>query len=309
MAERHILIGTRGSPLALWQANHVRALLASSAVVDEDAIALQVITTSGDRITDKPLREFGGKGLFTKEIDEALLGGQVDLAVHSMKDLPTELPDGIVIGAVLRRGDVRDALISASGASLAELPEGAVIGSSSLRRQAQLRRLRPDLKVVDFRGNVETRLRKLEQGAADATLLALAGLERLGLGDRATAVMPTAAILPAVAQGAIGVTCRGDDERTLSLLRPIDDEVSAMAIACERAYLAELDGSCKTPIAGLAEISGGRLHFRGMALLPDGTDFEEIEIEGSASEAARLGRDAGRELAKRGRRILDVLRR
>ncbi len=304
-----MLIGTRGSPLALWQANHVRALLASSGGVAEDAIALQVITTSGDRITDKPLREFGGKGLFTKEIDEALLGGQVDLAVHSMKDLPTELPDGIVIGAVLRRGDVRDALISASGASLAELPEGAVIGSSSLRRQAQLRRLRPDLKVVDFRGNVETRLRKLEQGVADATLLALAGLERLGLGERVTAVMPTAAILPAVAQGAIGVTCRGGDKRTLSLLRSIDDEISAMAVACERAYLAELDGSCKTPIAGLAEIAHDRLHFRGIALMPDGTDFEEIEIEGGAGEAARLGREAGRELAKRGRRILDVLRR
>ncbi len=309
MAERHILIGTRGSPLALWQANHVRALLASSHELTTDQIALQVITTSGDRITDKPLREFGGKGLFTKEIDEALLAGRVDLAVHSMKDLPTELPDGIVIGAVLRRGDVRDALLSASGVPLAELPEGAVIGSSSLRRQAQLRRLRPDLNVVDFRGNVETRLRKLEQGAADATLLALAGLERLGLRERVTAVMPTAEILPAVAQGAIGATCRREDERTLSLLESVNDDISTMAVACERAYLAELDGSCKTPIAGLAEITNGSLRFRGIALLPDGTDFEEIEIEGSAGEAARIGREAGRELAKRGRRILDVLRR
>jgi hydroxymethylbilane synthase len=308
LAHRPLLIGTRGSPLALWQADHVRTRLAACSDLAEDEIALQVITTSGDRIRDKPLREFGGKGLFTKEIDDALLAKRVDLAVHSMKDLPTELPEGIVVGAVLRRGDVRDAFISLRGDSLAALSEGAVIGSSSLRRQSQLRRLRPDLRVVDFRGNVETRLQKLEQGAADATLLAFAGLERLGLTARVTAVMPASEILPAVAQGAIGITCRAGDERTLALLRSVNDEISAAAVSCERAYLAELDGSCKTPIAGLAEISDGRLRFRGLVLKPDGTDWEEIAIEGNASEAMRLGRDAGRELAVRAERILDTLR-
>ena len=181
MSDRPILIGTRGSPLALWQANHVRTLLIDAHGLGEDAVALEPITTSGDRIRDKPLRDFGGKGLFTKEIDEALLAGAVDLAVHSMKDLPTELPYDVVIGAVLKRGDVRDAFISATGEPLSALPQGAVVGSSSLRRQAQMKRLRPDLRVIDFRGNVETRLAKLERGVADATILALAGLKRLGL--------------------------------------------------------------------------------------------------------------------------------
>ena len=308
MADRPLLIGTRGSPLALWQAEHVRTGLATSSSLAADDIGLEVITTSGDRIRDKPLREFGGKGLFTKEIDEALLAGRVDIAVHSMKDLPTELPEGIVIGAVLRRGDVRDAFISRKAGSIAELPKGAVVGSSSLRRQAQVRRLRPDLEVIDFRGNVETRLAKLEQGVADATLLALAGLERLGLTDRVTAVMPAKDILPAVAQGAIGITCRARDARTLALLAPVNDDISATAVACERAFLAELDGSCKTPIAGLAEIADGRLHFRGLALNPDGTDWEEIAVEGNAEDGVTLGSDAGRDLAARASRFLDSLR-
>ncbi len=308
MADRPLLIGTRGSPLALWQAEHVRTRLAASSDLTKDHIGLEVITTSGDRIRDKPLRDFGGKGLFTKEIDEALLAERVDIAVHSMKDLPTELPDGIIVGAVLRRGDVRDAFICTKAGSIAELPKGAVVGSSSLRRQAQLRRLRPDFKVVDFRGNVETRLLKLDQGVADATLLALAGLERLGLTGHVTAIMPASDILPAVAQGAIGITCRARDDRTLALLKPVNDEASATAVACERAFLAELDGSCKTPIAGLAEIADGRLRFRGLALKPDGTDWEEIAVEGKAEDAVQLGSEAGRDLAARASRFLDSLR-
>jgi hydroxymethylbilane synthase len=271
-------------------------LLLAAHGLGTEAVALSAITTSGDRLRDKPLREFGGKGLFTKEIDEALLAGEVDLAVHSMKDLPTELPAGIVIGAVLKRGDVRDAFISRDGEGLMNLPQGAVVGSSSLRRQAQIRRLRPDLQVIDFRGNVETRLAKLERGLADATLLALAGLERLGLAAHVTAVMPTDEILPAVAQGAIGVAARAGDARTLSLLQALNDEKTAQAIACERSFLAELDGSCKTPIAGLAEIDDGALRFRGLILKPDGTEWHAVEMTGAATEAAGIGTAAGQDL-------------
>src|SRR3989337_2842802 len=236
-----LLIGTRGSPLALWQARHVWARLLEAANLGEGAIGLSVITTSGDRIKDKALRDFGGKGLFTKEIDEALLRGDVDMAVHSMKDLETDLPAGLCIAAILPRGDVRDAFISAKASALAELPPGSVLGTSSLRRAAQMRRLRPDLRVVDFRGNVETRLNKLAEGRADATLLALAGLERLGLASHATSILSTEEMLPAVAQGAIGVTCRVDDASTRALLEPLNDKASAATVACEAANLAPLD--------------------------------------------------------------------
>ncbi len=296
MANRPLLIGTRGSPLALWQAEHVRALLIGAHGLGQDAVALSVITTSGDRIRDKPLRDFGGKGLFTKEIDEALLSGAVDLAVHSMKDLPTELPPGISIAAVLPRGDVRDAFISAKGETLAALPPGAVVGSSSLRRQAQVKRLRPDLRAIDLRGNVETRLKKLEQGMVDATLLALAGLERLGLTDHVTSVLPTDEMLPAVAQGAIGVSCRSDDAQTRALLQALNDDSTATAVACERAFLGELDGSCRTPIAGLAEIADGFLRFRGLVLTPEGTEWHEVEKRGSLEDAVSIGASSGREL-------------
>ena len=296
MVHRPLLIGTRGSPLALWQANHVRALLLDVHGLREDAVALEPITTTGDRLRDKPLRDFGGKGLFTKEIDDALLAGAVDLAVHSMKDLPTDLPPGIVIAAVLKRGDVRDAFISAGGESLAALPPGAVVGSSSLRRQAQVKRLRPDLKVIDFRGNVETRLAKIERGAADATLLALAGLKRLGLADHVTSILSTEEMLPAVAQGAIGIACRSNDARTRDLLQALNDPATATAVACERAFLGELDGSCRTPIAGLAEISGDALRFRGLVLNPEGSEWHEIERLGRPSDAASIGAEAGRAL-------------
>ena len=296
MDDRKLLIGTRGSPLALWQANHVRALLIAAHGLGEDAVALEPITTSGDRIRDKPLRDFGGKGLFTKEIDEALLGNRVDIAVHSMKDLPTELPPGISIAAVLPRGDVRDAFISARGESLAALPPGAVVGSSSLRRQAQVKRLRPDLQAIDLRGNVETRLKKLEQGIVDATLLALAGLERLGLTGHVTSVLPTDEMLPAVAQGAIGISCRSDDAKTRNLLQALNDDSTATAVACERAFLAQLDGSCRTPIAGLAEIADGTLRFRGLVLTPEGTEWHEIEQRGLPYDAVSIGASSGREL-------------
>jgi hydroxymethylbilane synthase len=296
LGDRKLLIGTRGSPLALWQANHVRALLIDAHGPGEDAVALEPITTSGDRIRDKPLRDFGGKGLFTKEIDEALLAKRVDIAVHSMKDLPTDLPPGITIAAVLPRGDVRDAFISAKGESLAALPPGAVVGSSSLRRQAQVKRLRPDLQAIDFRGNVETRLKKLDQGMVDATLLALAGLERLGLTRHVTSVLPTDEMLPAVAQGAIGVSCRRDDAKTRDLLQALNDVRTATAVACERAFLGELDGSCRTPIAGLAEIADGALRFRGLVLNPGGTEWHEIEKSGAPDDAVGIGASSGREL-------------
>jgi hydroxymethylbilane synthase len=300
LAKRPLLIGTRGSPLALWQARHVCALLLSAHGLTDGDVELAIITTSGDRIKDRPLREFGGKGLFTKEIDEALLASKVDLAVHSMKDLPTDLPSKIIIGAVLPRGDVRDAFISSHAKSLAELPEGAVVGTSSLRRQAQILRARPDLRVMDLRGNVETRLHKIEQGEADATVLALAGLERLGLASHAAAVLSTEEMLPAVAQGAIGVACRADDKSTIALLAPLNDATTAACVTCERSFLATLEGSCKTPIAGLAEMADGTMRFRGLVLKPDGSAWHGAELAAAAAAAAEsIGRDVGRELLAR----------
>jgi hydroxymethylbilane synthase len=296
---RPLLIGTRGSPLALWQARHVWSRLLATSGLGEGDVGLNVITTSGDRIKDKPLREFGGKGLFTKEIDEALLREDADLAVHSMKDLPTDLPRGIAIAAVLPRADVRDAFISSKAPSLEALPPGSAVGTSSLRRAAQVRRLRPDLRVVDFRGNVETRLKKLGDGQADATLLALAGLERLGLAAHATSILSTEEMLPAVAQGAIGITCRADDAKTRALLEPLNDQASATSVACERSFLARLDGSCKTPIAGLAEIEAGTLRFRGLIITPDGSEWDDIEVTGKAEHARQIGSDAGAELLAR----------
>ncbi|MEX2166545.1 MAG: hydroxymethylbilane synthase [Methyloceanibacter sp.] len=299
MPEQPLLIGTRGSPLALWQARHVWARLLALAGLGEGDLGLSVITTSGDRIKDKPLRDFGGKGLFTKEIDEALLRGDVDLAVHSMKDLPTELPSALCIAAVLPRGDVRDAFISNVASSLADLPQGARVGTSSLRRQAQVKRLRPDLRVIEFRGNVETRLKKLDAGEADATLLAVAGLERLGLLSHITSILSTEEMLPAAAQGAIGVTCRADDAKTRALLATLNDAAAATTVASERSFLASLDGSCKTPIAGLAEIEGGTLLLRGLILTPDGTEWYEVEKTGPVTHAKSIGTEAGQELIAR----------
>ncbi len=289
-------IGTRGSPLALWQADAVRSALAGIGV----AAAVAPIRTTGDRITDRPLAEAGGKGLFTKEIDEALLSGRVDLAVHSAKDLPTALPEGIVVAACLKRADVRDAFLSPQAKHIRDLPAGAVIGTASLRRAALALRLRPDLRVVPMRGNVETRLRKLAAGEADATLLALAGLTRLGLADRAAGVLDPDEWLPAPGQGTIAVTARSGDAGVLAALAKIDDRATSLALAAERAFLAVLDGSCRTPIGGLAEIDGERLRLRGIIVKPDGSEAHDVERLGPAAEAEALGADAGQELARRG---------
>jgi hydroxymethylbilane synthase len=292
-------IGSRGSPLALTQAREVRARLAATHAFDPERIAIQVIRTSGDAIQDRPLAEAGGKGLFTKEIEEALLAETIDLAVHSSKDMPTVLPAGLMLAAFLPREDVRDAFISRKVKRLADLPAGAVVGSSSLRRQAMVLRRRPDLKVIQFRGNVETRLRKLEESVADATLLALAGLKRLGRADVVTSVMEPDEFLPAVGQGAICIETRANDERTRALVAALDHADTATALVCERAFLAVLDGSCRTPIAGHAHIANGKLGFRGMILRPDGSEAHETTRNGARSDAVALGADAGRELKAR----------
>ena len=302
MQQPVIRIGTRGSALALAQAHAVRAQLMAAHDLAEAQFDVRIIKTSGDRIQDRPLSEVGGKGLFTKEIEEALLAAEIDLAVHSMKDLQTELPPGLTIAAVLAREDVRDAFISTRYRALAALPAGAVVGTSSLRRAVQVRRLRPDLEVIGFRGNVETRLRKLEQGVASATFLAVAGLNRLGLADRITAAMPVEAMLPAVGQGAVGVEIRAGDQRTAMLLAPLDHQPTALCVATERAYLKVLDGSCRTPIAGLATLAAGVLTLHGMVLSPDGGRAVETRRSGAPERALSLGEDAARELISRGGR-------
>jgi hydroxymethylbilane synthase len=293
-------IGTRGSPLALAQAEEVRRRIADRGLALADEIAIEPIRTTGDRITDRPLAVAGGKGLFTKEIDEALLARRISLAVHSAKDMPTVLPDGLVLAACLPRGDVRDAFISPQVQRLTELPKGAVLGTSSLRRQALALRARPDLRVVNLRGNVETRLRKIADGEADATLLALAGLTRLGLADRATSLLDPDEWLPAVGQGVIAVVARADDARTLRHLNAIDHAATSPALAAERAFLAVLDGSCRTPIGGLARVNGDRLTFRGIIVKPDGSAAHEVAREGAIADAAAIGADAGSDLARRG---------
>jgi len=292
-------IGTRGSPLALWQAREVRAHLAAAHGVEPEAIAIEAIRTTGDVIQDRPLSEAGGKGLFTKEIEQALLDKAIDLAVHSSKDMPTALPAGLELAACLPREDVRDAFISRRSASLADLPHGAVIGTASLRRQAMVKRLRPDVSVVTFRGNVDTRLKKLDDGVVDATLLALAGLKRLGREAAATAVLEVDAFLPAVGQGAIGIEVREADTRTRDLLAKINHAETLTALHTERAFLAVLDGSCRTPIAGHARTEGGDILFRGMILRPDGTEVHETARRGGIQDGAILGADAARELRGR----------
>ena len=292
-------IGTRGSPLALVQARAVRGRLAAAHGIDAERIALEIIRTTGDTIRDRPLAELGGKGLFTKEIEEALAAGAIDLAVHSAKDMPTVLPAGLAIAAVLEREDARDVFISRKAGTLRELASGAVIGTASLRRQALVLRLRADLAVVPMRGNVETRLRKLDAGEVDATLLALAGLKRLGLADAATAVLSVEEFLPAVGQGVIAVEARADDVKTRALLEAVDHAETATALVAERAFLAVLDGSCRTPIAGHATIAHGRMAFRGLIAKPDGSAAFETAREGAAADAAALGADAGRELKAR----------
>ena len=299
MPAAKITIGTRGSPLALIQAEEVRRRLAFLHGLDPAGIEVKIIKTSGDKIQDRPLSEVGGKGLFTKEIEEALVDTSIDLAVHSMKDVATVLPDGLLITAILEREDPRDAFISLKAKRLADLPKGAVVGTASLRRQAQVRRLRPDLEVITFRGNVGTRLKKLETGQADATILALAGLKRLGQVERATAIMSVDEMLPAVAQGALGIEIRADDDRMAGLVAPLAHRATTLAVTAERALLRGLDGSCKTPIAGLAEVNGDRLRLRGMILTPDGCEMHETAHEGSLGDAEAIGLNAADELLAR----------
>ncbi len=286
-------IGTRGSPLALTQAAETRERLMAAHGLPQEAYEIVVISTSGDRIQNRPLSEVGGKGLFTKEIEEALLDGRVDIAVHSAKDMPTILPERLELSCYLQREDVRDAFIASAAPSIAALPEGATVGSSSLRRQALIRRKRPDLKVIAFRGNVQTRLRKLEEGVAAATLLAHAGLIRLGMTGVITQLLDTTDFPPAPGQGAICIEHRAGDGRISAILDPINHRETAAALACERAFLAALDGSCRTPIAGLARVDGGRIGFDGMILTPDGSTSHRISGEGKTEEAAAVGRKAG----------------
>jgi len=306
-------LGTRGSPLALAQAYLTRDLLkkSSPALAEEGAIQIKIIKTTGDKVLNKPLADIGGKGLFTKEIDDALLDGRIDIAVHSMKDVPTYLPPGTVLPCNLEREDVRDAFISPKASCIADLPQGAVIGSASLRRQAQILAKRPDLKLVNFRGNVQSRLRKLGEGEVDATLLAYAGLRRLDLADNITALLSFDEMLPAVAQGAIGIACREGDDQMAGFLAELNHEDTRLAVVCERAFLAALDGSCRTPIAGMA-VRGAddTMDFRGLVAAVDGSQMFETSASGAMTEedAVRMGRDAGERLkAEAGQEFFDLL--
>jgi hydroxymethylbilane synthase len=300
MSKALLRIASRGSPLALAQANEAKRRLAEVHGLDPACLEICVIRTSGDAIQDRALSEAGGKGLFTKEIEQALLAGTVDVAVHSAKDMPTELPRGLVIAAFLEREDARDALIAPAARTFAGLPRGAVVGTASLRRQALVKRQRPDLATVLFRGNVETRLRKIEAGVADATLLALAGLKRLGLAGQATEILPTEAFLPAVGQGAVCLETREADGRTRSFVEAIGHVDTEVAVRAERAFLSVLDGSCRTPIAGHALVSQSVVAFRGMILKPDGSEAHEVRRTGAIDAAIVLGRSAGEELKGKG---------
>lgn len=292
-----IKIGTRKSPLALAQAEEVSLRLKQE--WPELETELVKITTSGDRFQDRPLADIGGKGLFTKEIEEALLDGSIDIAVHSMKDMPTALPDRLTIGCMLPREDVRDMLIAEQVHSLADMPDHFRVGTSSLRRSVQLKLLKPTISIVPFRGNVQTRIEKLKAGKADATVLAVAGLNRLGIMDAPGFVLTLEECLPAVAQGAIGIECREDDRDILPLLEPLNDAATTLAVSCERAFLAVLDGSCRTPIAGYAALEGTELHFMGFMSAVDGSHPQRISMQGSARDAEKLGEDAGKELRAR----------
>jgi hydroxymethylbilane synthase len=286
-------IGTRGSPLALAQAHEVRDRLAAAHPGRDLAVEIVVIRTEGDRVQDRTLAEIGGKGLFTKELEEALFDGRIDAAVHSMKDVPTWFPPGLGLGAILPREDPRDALISRTGAGLDALAPGSVVGTAGLRRQAQILEHRPDLVVIPFRGNVQTRLAKLAAGEADATLLALAGLNRLGMAHVASEILPVSTMLPAVAQGAIGVETRLGDGGAAALLAPLICAETTIRVMAERAFLAVLDGSCRTPIAALAELADGRVRIMGKLLSPDGSRVLRAEADGPAAEAEAVGREAG----------------
>jgi hydroxymethylbilane synthase len=298
---RPLRVGTRGSPMALRQATLVRDRLVAAHPELAIAGAVEIVTirTTGDRVQDRLLAEIGGKGLFAKEIEEALLARRIDLAVHSLKDLETWLPDGLAIACVLPRDDPHDAFVSQTGASFAAFPRGTKVGTASLRRQAQLLRHRPDLAVVPIRGNVNTRLRKLDAGEVDALVLAACGLERLDLSHRATEILPYEIMLPAVGQGALAAECRADDETVRSLLDALNDPIAAACVGAERAMLAALDGSCRTPIAGLAEVLEERLTIRGLLLSADGSTAISGQRASNVRDAEALGSELGRELRDR----------
>ena len=296
-------IGTRGSPLALAQAYETRRRLGEAFQLPEEAFEIVVIKTTGDNqaliAADKPLKELGGKGLFTKEIEEDLLSGAIDIAVHSMKDMPVAQPEGLLLDTYLPREDVRDAFVSPKLSSLTDLAEGAVVGTSSLRRTAQLLNRRPDLNVVQFRGNVQTRLKKLNDGVAECTFLAMAGLNRLNMADVPATAIDTDDMLPAVAQGAIGIERRSDDSRVAEMLAALHDKTTGQRLAAERAFLAALDGSCETPIAGLAELDGNTLRLRGEVLRPDGSEAIAADETCAIEDGDELGREMAENLLKR----------
>ncbi len=292
-------IGTRGSPLALAQANETRERLATAWDLPFESFEVVIIRTTGDRVIDRPLSEIGGKGLFTKEIEEQLSAGGIDLAVHSMKDMPVEQPEGLMLDGYLEREDPRDAFVALGTTGISGLAQGAVVGTSSLRRRAQLLARRPDLRVVEFRGNVQTRLQKLADGVAEATFLAVAGLNRLKMSDVPAHPIEVDQMLPAIAQGAIGIERRAADSRVAALLEPLHHHATAQRLAAERAFLAKLDGSCQTPIAGLAVLDGGTLRLRGEILRPDGTEVLDDAGEAAIEDGALLGHDMARRLLER----------
>jgi hydroxymethylbilane synthase len=299
MQTKAFRIGTRGSPLALMQAHETRDRLVAAHGIDPSAFEIVVLSTKGDRVTDRPLSEIGGKGLFTAELEDRLISGELDIAVHSSKDMATALPDGLEIAAYLPREDIRDAFVGRAAPRLMDLPEGAMVGTASLRRQALVKKLRPDLNVKIFRGLVDTRLRKLAEGDADATLLAYAGLKRLGKPDVATELLDPEIFPPAPAQGAICIEARSGDQRIAELLAPVNDAATHAAVSCERAFLAVLDGSCRTPIAGYALVEGDRLRFSGMILTPDGATWHRIAGEGPLSQCRAVGENAGQEIRRK----------
>lgn len=299
-------IGTRQSLLALWQSNHIAACLRKQ--YPDCEVVLKKIVTKGDRILDVPLAQIGGKGLFTKEIEEDLLNGEVDLAVHSLKDMPTVLPEGLCLTAITERANVGDAFVSNKYNSFAELPLGAVVGTSSLRRKAQLLAARPDLTIRDLRGNVDTRLRKLDEGLYDAIILAAAGLERLGHGDRIKAVIPSSVCLPAVGQGALAIECRTNDAEVRQMLDFLNDEPTVYATNAERAFLGLLEGGCQVPIGVHADVEGDKIKIEAIIAALDGSTVLRDTVEGPASDAVALGQALGRKmLANGGQEILAAI--
>jgi hydroxymethylbilane synthase len=306
MSTGQLRIATRKSPLALWQAEHVRARLQQ--LHPGLQVELVTMSTQGDRVLDSPLAKIGGKGLFVKELEQGMLAGSADIAVHSMKDVPAELPEGLEIGAILEREDPRDAFVSIRFVSLAELPQGARVGTSSLRRQCQLRAVRPDLEILDLRGNVNTRLAKLDAGDYDAIVLASAGLKRLGMAERITCALEPEEMLPAIAQGVIGIECRSDDAVVKALIDPLNHAETGLRTQAERAMNAALAGGCQAPVAGFSTITGERMELRGLVGWPNGSAIVRGEISGPAGAAAKLGEQLATELLERGARpILDEL--